>query len=923
MNIVAPEKLISPNATMRHRRKDPAQLYLKIEGESMKNQLLEYALYYHNTLQWSVIPLRKDKKSFIKWEEFQTRHASEEEILSWWKEWPNANIGIITGQISGIVVLDIDGEGAKTLAPFVAVEPLPQTPKSITRNGNHYIFKHPGLEVRNFVRKDLADMHFRGDGGYIVAPPSIHETGHIYSWEVQPGEIALAPMPKFLLKLCIERDVMLPSTGSGKSGKHQKKVDAENALSGVPEGQRDASIFQYACSLRSRNVELAEARQLILTMAANCSPPFSESQALIKLEQAWKFEPGNVEDPITLIKNAISFLEAINALEQVYSPDGMNGLALLRTNEPSQYPLIKQALKKKFGTELNLNELEKAVSKQIAENNKLRIVEGNEPPPLLEQVLKNLPVKELRKPHSWNITENGIWQDSKYGPICACPVPVIITGRLHNWEHADYKTEIQFYRDQCWKKIVANNATIYDNRAIIQLANKDLPVSSNSSKHLVRFLEEFQRENLEVIPVIKSTSHLGWVDSNFIPGVAGDIRIDSEDNFTYTGYHSAGDYTKWLKLATRIRNYPLARFILSASFAAPLLRLLGQRVYIIHLWGPTRFGKSAALKFALSVWGDPDITLANFNATKTGLERLIAFYCDLPLGLDERQVVGDKQGFIDSLVYLLGLGKGKARGAKTGGLQDFNYWRSIVLTNGEMPLADSSSSAGIRTRALELYGRPIDDEEFAVEVHQSLRDCFGIPGPTFVKKIIEVKKDTPEQFGDGYDAIFKHLTKKWPDRISSHISAVSIVTLADMLASQWIFGIREELATEQALELAGEILNSLESVKEIDDATRSYQFFMSWFSSNYEHFQERADEKYGFQQIGTIFVYPHIFEKFMGEAGFNPHRVLKDWAEHGWIETESWGQEQKKRLKVKKKDPQTNVYIYWVAINRMDAGDIK
>jgi uncharacterized protein (DUF927 family) len=72
------------------------------------------------------------------------------------------------------------------------------------------------------------------------------------------------------------------------------------------------------------------------------------------------------------------------------------------------------------------------------------------------------------------------------------------------------------------------------------------------------------------------------------------------------------------------------------------------------------------------------------------------------LGLDERQVIGDKQGFIDSLIYLLGLDKGKTRGAKSGGLQDFNYWRSIVLTNGEMPLSNSSSSAGIRTRALEI-----------------------------------------------------------------------------------------------------------------------------------------------------------------------------------------------------------------------------
>ncbi|MCL6589652.1 MAG: hypothetical protein K6U80_06840 [Firmicutes bacterium] len=71
--------------------------------------------------------------------------------------------------------------------------------------------------------------------------------------------------------------------------------------------------------------------------------------------------------------------------------------------------------------------------------------------------------------------------------------------RLHYFERGDYKTGIQFYRDREWKKIVANNATIYNSRAINILANKDLPVSFNNSKHLVRYCEEFQRKNLELV----------------------------------------------------------------------------------------------------------------------------------------------------------------------------------------------------------------------------------------------------------------------------------------------------------------------------------------------------------------------------------------------------------------------------------------
>ena len=61
--------------------------------------------------------------------------------------------------------------------------------------------------------------------------------------------------------------------------------------------------------------------------------------------------------------------------------------------------------------------------------------------------------------------------------------------------------------------------------------------------------------------------------------------------------------------------------------------------------------KTASLKAALSAWGEPKELIAPFNATMAGLERLAAFYCDLPLGIDERQVVGDKQGFVESPVY--------------------------------------------------------------------------------------------------------------------------------------------------------------------------------------------------------------------------------------------------------------------------------
>ena len=91
------------------------------------------------------------------------------------------------------------------------------------------------------------------------------------------------------------------------------------------------------------------------------------------------------------------------------------------------------------------------------------------------------------------------------------------------------------------------------------------------------------------------------------------------------------------------------RFILAASFAAPLLRIVKQRIFFVYNWGGSKGGKTATMKAALSAWGDPERLMISFNTTIAGLERTAAFYCDLPLGIDERQQAGDKQGLIPSL----------------------------------------------------------------------------------------------------------------------------------------------------------------------------------------------------------------------------------------------------------------------------------
>jgi hypothetical protein len=96
-------------------------------------------------------------------------------ITRWWTEVPDANIGIATGAVSGLVVLDVDGEDGE--ASLAALErehgPLPLTPTVLTGKGRHLYFTHPGVPVPNRVRV-APGLDVRGDAGYVVAPPSTH-----------------------------------------------------------------------------------------------------------------------------------------------------------------------------------------------------------------------------------------------------------------------------------------------------------------------------------------------------------------------------------------------------------------------------------------------------------------------------------------------------------------------------------------------------------------------------------------------------------------------------------------------------------------------------------------------------------------------------------------------------------------------------
>jgi hypothetical protein len=223
---------------------------------------------------WCVLPLRpRDKRPLIAWEPLQRTRPSAGEVTEWFSRWPDANIGIVTGEISNLVVLDIDPQhgGDASLARLERrYGPLPVTIEAATGGGGrHLYFAHPGGLTRN--RTGLAQgIDLRGDGGYIVAPPSIHPSGHPYVWadDRSPEEAMLAALPRWIL---------LPSGG----------VRARRTLSdwrqlvheGVPEGQRNSTIASLAGHLLWHQIDPDVTLELLLAWnRMRCRPPLDDEE---------------------------------------------------------------------------------------------------------------------------------------------------------------------------------------------------------------------------------------------------------------------------------------------------------------------------------------------------------------------------------------------------------------------------------------------------------------------------------------------------------------------------------------------------------------------------------------------------------------------------------------------------------------------
>lgn len=249
---------------------------------------------------WQAFPLKpRDKIPFVKWADVAT--CDEAMLTGWFDNYPDANIGIACGQRSGIVVLDVDAGhgGYDSLTKLIEKHGrLPETPVSKTGSGGeHIIFKYPaGFDIRNSAGKLGPGLDVRANGGYIVAPPSIHPNGNTYEWMVDTD---LADMPEWMIEAL----------------KEAPKPEVKNTTPGeVIEGGRNDYLTKMAGAMRRKGFnEDAIFSALVIDNREKCRPPLSDGEVLQISKSVIRYTPEDIPQVDKPLPNSVMAIELLEA----------------------------------------------------------------------------------------------------------------------------------------------------------------------------------------------------------------------------------------------------------------------------------------------------------------------------------------------------------------------------------------------------------------------------------------------------------------------------------------------------------------------------------------------------------------------------------------------------------------------------------
>ena len=495
------------------------------------------------------------------------------------------------------------------------------------------------------------------------------------------------------------------------------------------------------------------------------------------------------------------------------------------------------------------------------------------------------PIENL-KCGKWECNDTGVFKNIMGAgmipqTIIACSHPILPIERLINVDTETEKLKIAFFKDDKWQSVTVERSLVANKSNIIQLSDRGIEVNSENSKELVSYIADVVSLNAKEIPVNRSIDRLGWIENEFAPYV-NDLKYDGDIAFkdVYASVKEVGDYEEWKKVCREIRKESkVAHLLLASSFASVLNEILGVLPFVVHIWGGTGTGKTVGLMLAMSVWGNPEVgkLVRTLNATQVALARYASFVHDIPFAGDELQTIKNRWDSFDNLVMYLTEGVDRGRGKAYGGIELLKQWNCCFLFTGEEPITKATSGGGVKNRVIEVEAteKVIKDGN---TISNFVRKNYGHAGKEFIANIPK-----QEELQKRYREVFQEILQK-TDTTDKQAMAMATILLADEISTDLIFK-DKKLSVE-------DVSNWLTITKEVDVATRAYEWTTNWISQNINKFKLNDNgEIWGkyIEEENICLVNKSVYTEALNKAGFDFTAVIRKFADRNQIIRNSQG----------------------------------
>lgn len=474
----------------------------------------------------------------------------------------------------------------------------------------------------------------------------------------------------------------------------------------------------------------------------------------------------------------------------------------------------------------------------------------------------------------WEASDWGIYRTNKFGAReCACTHPIMPVERIVNIDTGEVKLKLAYKRpgkDKKWQFLIIGKDSASDPKTLNKtLSAVGISVNQKSAPVLMEYLTEIEDRNYDAIPESKSICRLGYIEGEGFSPYVDNLVFDGDASFRhlYATVKEHGSSTSWYETALECRKMSVtARIMLAASFASPLLSVVGTLPFFVHAWGGSGTGKTVALMLAASVWGDPlkGKFMQTFNATRVGQEMTASFLNHLPVCIDELQLTKNGKGQSSFDVYQLAEGVGRTRGKKSGGVELTPTWDCCFLTTGEDPVISGSSGGGAVNRVIEIEcfdGQNVIED--APRIANALKKHYGWAGRIFTDQLYKDEK-TLDQVKNIYQMFVSELNEN--DTTEKQALAAAAILTADMCATAWIFKDDNALTVD-------EIKQFLASREAVSAGARAYSWICNWVAENENHFytdgEAPVSSVYGKIEYGMAYINNNVLTQALNDNGFN------------------------------------------------------